>query len=521
MTTAFFPPLPPVETDYDMLHRWLLTENVQVSKLTAGSVSVGVQIEGNYDAGAGAGWFINGDGSAFFGSDVVFGGDLYSDNWDGTIPPSLAAVDTGATTGWAMDSSQGTAQFSGDIWLRGDMELSSTGEIRTGGATSDRVVLSNNPYIQLFEGTTERLQISSDGTVDTRNPTGPDNTLIWAKSVAGLDIQADNEIIIQSYGASSTIAFNWVEYFIPTTTWLARKMLELNCGGSVDIYHDGTLKWITTATGWLTYGGTYRFYDAVGTQEALRLWSDGSNSYVDGYETGATFIRNVTGTGLYLTNDVANQDLFIRTDNGTGAQNRIFIDGSADLIALYTHDGVNDFQFHNGNLELLQGGRIYFDGLTGGGDWIQSGTNQLQMYIAGLLELTLGATGFVVPNVYNQTPSGTANVVVDTSGQMHRASSSKRYKHTIKPWQGAGVLDIEQVTFGMYKLKEKKDQKRRIKDDRIYLGAIAEQVDEVFPVAVVYDEHGRPDSIDWNAITTALISVVKDQQKRIERLEAN
>lgn len=75
------------------------------------------------------GWAIFGDGSAsfygdvYFGENAIFQGDLYSANWDGTLPLSLATRDTGATVGFGLDSSAGAVQFMGPVWLGGTLDV--------------------------------------------------------------------------------------------------------------------------------------------------------------------------------------------------------------------------------------------------------------------------------------------------------------------------------------------------------------------------------------------------------------
>jgi hypothetical protein len=77
-----------------------------------------------------SGWQIAGDGSAEF-NDVLVRGDIESGNWDGTSPANLATVDAGATVGFYLDSSVGSAQFEGDIFLGGDLTLDGSGTVRT------------------------------------------------------------------------------------------------------------------------------------------------------------------------------------------------------------------------------------------------------------------------------------------------------------------------------------------------------------------------------------------------------
>ncbi len=85
------------------------SDTVSWSRITGGIITAtelilaggtkGVLRSQNYDASS-AGWAIFGDGSAFFYGDVTLGanaiflGDVYSGNWDGTIPANLATVDS-------------------------------------------------------------------------------------------------------------------------------------------------------------------------------------------------------------------------------------------------------------------------------------------------------------------------------------------------------------------------------------------------------------------------------------------
>ena len=56
------------------------------------------------------GWAIFGDGSAFFGANVQFGGDIIAAAWDGDIPADLSSIND-ATAGYYLDTSVGAAQF--------------------------------------------------------------------------------------------------------------------------------------------------------------------------------------------------------------------------------------------------------------------------------------------------------------------------------------------------------------------------------------------------------------------------
>jgi hypothetical protein len=77
-----------------------------------------------------SGWAIFGDGSAEF-VDITVRGDIISGNWDGSDPADLSTMDSGATTGFYLDSSAGAAQFEGDVWLGGDLTMDAGGTFKS------------------------------------------------------------------------------------------------------------------------------------------------------------------------------------------------------------------------------------------------------------------------------------------------------------------------------------------------------------------------------------------------------
>ena len=92
MPEGFFQPLPidnQSQFDYDKLLRWLGSQTIVAEKIIGTLVAVA----------------------------------LYSDNWDGDIPADLSSEDTGATAGYYLDSDEGAAQFMGNIFLNGTLNI--------------------------------------------------------------------------------------------------------------------------------------------------------------------------------------------------------------------------------------------------------------------------------------------------------------------------------------------------------------------------------------------------------------
>jgi len=89
-------------------------------------------------------------------------------------------------------------------------------------------------------------------------------------------------------------------------------------------------------------------------------------------------------------------------------------------------------------------------------------------------------------------------------------TSSKRYKENIIP--------LENSLNKIIKLRGVKYNK--IGNDSQEIGVIAEEVEEVTPEFVVYNDEGQADSVNYGRMTALLIEGMKEQQKQIEQLKA-
>jgi len=107
------------------------------------------------------------------------------------------------------------------------------------------------------------------------------------------------------------------------------------------------------------------------------------------------------------------------------------------------------------------------------------------------------------------TPPGPYDVRVDASGVLTRSSSSLRYKKNVRslPSDPAAVLNLRPVAF---------DWRSTSEPD---VGLIAEEVAQVLPELVVWDDQGRPDAVRYNRVALYLLEVVKQQQQRLAALE--
>jgi hypothetical protein len=220
------------------------------------------------------------------------------------------------------------------------------------------------------------------------------------------------------------------------------------------------------------------------------------------------------------------------------AGNHYFLDGGQSVFAMWW----------DGTYSALRG--------RGGSDYLlyHESTEQWKLRLNGTDELTIGTAGFLVPNVYSNTQSGSANVLVDSSGSIKRATSSIRLKRNVEPLNDyRNVLEIEafmwdgqreqvvmkpltvqrgskaiddQTVFDVpqrYKSGSRKGEvKREIVPTGIrQAGMVAEYVYDAHPLFATRNEKGEPSSLDLSAIVAALLEVVKDHDVTLNDLKEN
>ena len=121
---------------------------------------------------------------------------------------------------------------------------------------------------------------------------------------------------------------------------------------------------------------------------------------------------------------------------------------------------------------------------------------------------TVGSqTTCFIQGIYGQvtTPTG-SQVFVESNGQLGTVVSSRRFKENIAPMSEESVnalCALEPVAFSYKSDTEHKKQ----------FGLIAEQVEEVLPELVVYDQDGKPYSVAYHVLPSMLLALVQRQQK--------
>ena len=102
-------------------------------------------------------------------------------------------------------------------------------------------------------------------------------------------------------------------------------------------------------------------------------------------------------------------------------------------------------------------------------------------------------------------------VLIDSTGQLGTVSSSRSVKKDIRDMGDATarLLDLRPVTF-RYKQEQTLPSGGEVPPE---YGLIAEEVAEVFPDLVVYDEKGQPFTVKYHEMAPMLLNEMKKERR--------
>ena len=127
-----------------------------------------------------------------------------------------------------------------------------------------------------------------------------------------------------------------------------------------------------------------------------------------------------------------------------------------------------------------------------------TGTQQLnKAFIHGIRGITTGVADAIA-------------VLVDSAGQLGTVSSSRRFKQNIQEMGSlsSSVMNLSPVTFEF-----------KTHPGKIQFGLIAEEVEDVMPCLVAYNEDGLPETVKYHELVPMLLNEIQKLNKRIEDLE--
>lgn len=214
-------------------------------------------------------------------------------------------------------------------------------------------------------------------------------------------------------------------------------------------------------------------------------------------------IANVAVGYRALYSSTGTQGYGGNTAVGTGALSAV-TSGTNNLAVGY-EAGVSLSGAESGNILLNS------DGITGDGNTLRIGQ------ATGTGDRELDAA--FIHGIFGGSVTG-VSVLIDSTGKLGTTTSSRRYKDEIRDMgdRSAGLSELRPVTF-RYKREDKGENERPLR-----YGLIAEEVAEVFPELVVFNEDGAPETVKYHLLSSMLLNELQRQNREMgelrRRLEA-
>ena len=339
------------------------------------------------------------------------------------------------------------------------------------------------------------------------------NTAVGRNAQPSVTGQSDTAV---GYGAlssnttgSNNTASGAQALFTNTTggnnTAIGEKALHANTTGSANTatgqraLRSNTTGTVNTATGWASlYSNTTGSSNAAHGGGALFVNTTGHHNSACGqdamhYNTIGNY-NTAGGSQALSSNTTGNENTACGFSalglNTSGARNI----GIGHLAGFNLTTG-------NDNIAIGNGG-VGAESAT-----IRIGTagTQTRAFVAGIRGVTTG--------VANAIP-----VLVDGAGQLGTVSSSRRFKQDIADMgeRTERLLGLRPVVFH-YKQEQVLPNGGEVP---LEYGLIAEEVAEVFPDLVVYDDQGEPFTVKYHLLSSMLLNELQDQAHELDDLRA-
>lgn len=133
----------------------------------------------------------------------------------------------------------------------------------------------------------------------------------------------------------------------------------------------------------------------------------------------------------------------------------------------------------------------------------------------------LGNGNFIWNGMYLAPPTTTTNNTIrrnNSTSQLLYYSSSERFKERIRRPKDEGI-DPDIIYHLKPRVFDEKPDERRVQDQANILGLIAEEVAEVCPDLVFYDDDGTVQSYSEDALMMLMIGAIQKQRGRVIALE--
>jgi hypothetical protein len=255
---------------------------------------------------------------------------------------------------------------------------------------------------------------------------------------------------------------------------------------------------------WALHANTWGYWNSAFGFQALASNTGGSYSAAFGMRA---LIANTTGS----YNSAFGFDAL--TSNTEGTSNSAF-----GLGALHSNTTGTDnssfgaaalLQVSTGSYNIAVGARAG-ENLTSGSHNIYIGNPGETSESSTIRIGDINQTATYIAGISGATSAGGLAVYVASDGKVGTTTSSRRYKEQIVDMTGESdvLLKLRPVSF--YYRKELDETHLR------QYGLVAEEVADVAPDLVAYDEEGAPQAVRYHFVNAMLLNEVQKQRRRIE-----
>lgn len=406
---------------------------------------------------------------------ITIQGDLVSSNWDGAEPLDLSSVDTVATAGFAFDSSAGSAQFEGDLFLGGTLELQG-GTFRT-ALSGQRIEITDNDRIRFYTGDADEIQYgyiyadvdaSNDPVLRITSPalTGPtSHTMTFG----------NDDIIVSGVG---TVLFDIQQ---------GSTGAQLSVG-AVDIYDligGSNLEGLSVPNVATIYNSSnanlvgVSILDGSASHPGLRFLDDPDNGMYR--RTTNSISLSAGGTEIVRINNSSTPQLQFGSTSSSVTDVYWGL-GSNDYISRHDGAGVKNWYFYSDGSEVF---RIN----------------------ASFIRSTGNLEG--VPSTTGTAANATWIVVSGSIYQVRRNTSARKYKSRITH-NVDYLADVELQPAKFYR-----------KDDKRWMfGLIADDLAEQQPLLGLYGGDDEVENFDDRGVLAVLAAKVNRLERQVAELEA-